>query len=243
MHFGYEFSRIFRHSIATQHPKSHMPTAAAEHREITSALCWEEGGSWLPCQSILPSSSTYAWTEHIRIGPCIFHWSQVAQVELELLSQLHYEIALRVRLPLSLDTLCMQEDTWMALQKSPSGYIEAISRCVAAFQRATDADQHLNCDNIKDKIKSYAEALSLKCHAHMRSAVMKCIHDYIHNRTYNLALKFIVDGSLMAERHRFWCCMRDDRQRNDCLNIIERCQHHLADEECGLREKLATMYR
>ena len=231
------------HGIATEQSENHMPTVAVQRKEITSALCLKETCSWLPSKSILPSSSTLACTEHICIGPCIFHCSQVARAQLEILAQLHYEIEVRVRLPLSLDGLCMQEDIWMAPRESPSGYFESISRCVAAFQRTADADQHLHRANIAGKIKSYAEALSLKCPAHSRTAVMKLIHDYVRNRTYNLALKFILDASLKTERHLFWCCMRDERQRNDCLNIIERCQQHLTDEECGLRRELATMYR
>ena len=231
------------HSIATEPHESDVDAAAAERKEITSALCLEEACSWLPSKSIALSSSSQRCTEHICIGPCIFHWSQVSQVELEILAQLHYEIKLRVRLPLSLDALCKHDDIWIAPQRSPSGYIEAMSRCVAAYQRATDAGQHRQCDDIVCKIKSYAEALALKSPAHMRPAIMKLIHDYIRNRTYNLAVKFILDGSLLAERNRFWCCMRDERQRNDCLNIIATCQHHLADEDCALRRELATVHR
>ena len=33
-----------------------------------------------------------AATEHIRIGPCILHWSQAAKLELGVLKALHSEI-------------------------------------------------------------------------------------------------------------------------------------------------------
>ena len=223
--------------------RRNMASAAAERKEITSALCLEEKQNvWSPNKTSSLSRLSHVRTEHIGIGPCIFHWSQVAQLELEILAQLDYEIEVRVRLPLSLHALCTHDGSRTAMHKrSPSGYIESIARCVAAFQRATDACEHHQCDDIVCKIKSYAEALAFKSAAHRRSAIMELIREYIRNRTYDLALQFLLDGSLTAERNRFWSCMRDERQRNDCLSIIEICKHNLKDEGSAMRRELAKV--
>ena len=128
-------------------------------------------------------------------------------------------------------------------QRSPSGYIEAIARCVAAFQHATDAREHHHCEDIVCKIKSYAEALAFKSAPHMRDDIMGLIDQYIRNRTYDLAVRTILDAAWMSERHRFWSCLRDERQRNDCLSIIEICKNTLDDEGRALRSELSAVRR
>ncbi len=47
-----------------------------------------------PCRRVFNAA-----TEHIRIGPCILHWSQVSNLELGVLCNLHHEIQDRIRMP------------------------------------------------------------------------------------------------------------------------------------------------
>ena len=74
---------------------------------------------------------------------------------------------------------------------------------------------------------------------------MELIHQYMQNRTYDLAVKNVLDAALLdpmtSSRHRFWSCVSDGRQRNQCLNIIEICRNTLNDEGQALRDKMAAV--
>ena len=122
-------------------------------------------------------------------------------------------------------------------KRSPSASVEAIARCVAAFQRATEAAEHWLCDEIASKMCSYANAIASKRSPHLRDYVMELIHHYVQNRTYDLAVKSVLDGAFL-EHHRFWSCVSDGRQRNACLTIIEICSNTLHDEGQFLRDKI-----
>ncbi len=76
-----------------------------------------------------------AATEHIRIGPFMFHWSQASNLELRVLYKLHHQIRNGIRLPVSADwieRLSGDPSTCHPLQhcRSWSGVNEAIARCV-----------------------------------------------------------------------------------------------------------------
>ena len=185
-------------------------------------------------------------TEHICIGSCAIHWSDAAQVELNILSQLDQEIQDRIRLPVSADTL-FESDARPEKKRSPSGYVEAIAHCVAAFQRATDATEHSQCVEIASKICAHANGLARRCHLQNssdRRQFMEVIHRYIHNRTCDLAVKSVVNGAF-EEHHRFWSRLRasedhhrDGCQRNECLTILEICNKTLMHEGQALREEM-----
>ena len=62
-----------------------------------------------------------------------------------------------------------------------SGTIEAISRCVAAYQRAADAHHISASQDIMNKLKRHVQALLQKCvpNAYLRENVLDIITDYI----------------------------------------------------------------
>ena len=79
-------------------------------------------------------------TEHICIGSSVLHWSNASDLEMGILAHLDYEIQDPIRMPVSLDTLLARDSALPVVGKrSPSACVEAIARCVAAFQRATEA--------------------------------------------------------------------------------------------------------
>ena len=92
-----------------------------------------------PCPRVFNAA-----TEHIRIGPCLLHWSQLSNLELGVLRNLHHEIQNRNRMPVSFENFLAGDyrTTTFRLSRSWSGTVEAIARCVAAFQKATDAAEH-----------------------------------------------------------------------------------------------------
>ena len=113
-----------------------------------------------PCRRVFNAA-----TEHIRIGPCILHWSQVSNLELGVLRNLHHEIQDRSRMPVSFERFLAsdcQDDGIVTQSRSWSGTVEAIARCVAAFQNATDATEHSQCNEIAAKLCAYANDLAQK---------------------------------------------------------------------------------
>ena len=114
--------------------------------------------------------------------------------------------------------------------KSWSGTIEAISRCIAAFQKATDATEHSQCRCIATKTCDYAIALVRKTPAYCgREDLLALVHQFMQNRTYNLAFLHLLDRSIVLEDDdSFWALVRDSstvgwRGREECLRIIEVC--------------------
>ena len=193
-------------------------SAATEHTQATAVLYLEHYDVCdRPTQGHRPRQLCDVAIEHICIGSCVLHWSNASQLEMGMLSQLDYEIQDRIRMPVSLKTLLASDPLVANIEgrrRSPSGCVEAIARCVAAFQRATDATEHSQCDEIAVKICSYANAIASKKSPYLRDYIMELIHQYIQNRTYDLAVKNVLDAALL-ERHRFWSCVSYGRQRNE----------------------------
>ena len=116
--------------------------------------------------------------------------------------------------------------------KSWSGIIEAISRCIAAFQKATDATEHIQCQDIATKTCDYAIALAHKTPAYCgREALLALVHQFIENRTYNLAFIHLLNQACLFEHeddNSFWSLVCDSStacgsQKEECLQIIELC--------------------
>ena len=220
-------------------------SAATERTETTAVLYFES--ATLTCYNDVCGRSTRGHrprhlrdvaTEHICIGSCVLHWSKAAQLEVGILFQLDHEIQDRIRMAVSLETLLSSDPLLIADRRSPSGCVEAIARCVAAFQRATDATEHNQCNEIAIKICSDANAIASKKSPYLLEYIMTLIHGYIQNRTYDLAAKSVLDGALQ-EHHRFWSrAMLNGRQRNECLTILEICRNTLNDEGQALRDKM-----
>ena len=122
--------------------------------------------------------------------------------------------------------------------KSWSGTIEAISRCIAAFQKATDATEHIQCQDIATKTCDYAIALARKTPAYCgQDDVLALLHQFMQNRTYNLAFIHLLNRALCQHEDDdpFWSLVRDSStecgpQKEECLRIIEVCivaiKHH-----------------
>ena len=105
--------------------------------------------------------------------------------------------------------------------------MEAISRCIAAFQKAIDATEHIQCQCIATKTCDYAIALARKTPAYCpREDLLALVHQFMQNRTYNLAFKHLLDRAFHAEHEDddlFWSLVSDSPQKEECLRIIEVC--------------------
>ena len=189
------------------------------------------------------SPNINAATEHIRIGPCILHWSQVSNLELGVLRNLHLEIQDRIRMPVSRERFFAsdsQDDGIVTQSRSWPGTVEAIARCVAAFQKATDATQHSQCNEIAAKLCSYATALAQRTSPYLRENFLALVYEYIQNRTYDLALKNMVNRVFEDIGDGFWSGL-SERQRSECLTLLEICTNAVTDHGQALRDEVASL--
>ena len=94
--------------------------------------------------------------------------------------------------------------------------IESISRCVAAYHRAANATEHGECDGIVDNIGAYAHTLCMRTDD--SDPLVKLLHQWIENRSINMALRLSLDRCL-AER-TFWKFVNsEDRAR--AVHLVE----------------------
>ena len=178
-----------------------------------------------------------AATDDIAVGPCRL---RCMKKEHGMLCKMQEEIERRFRVPVSLKQLLQKyEHTrcdagWSPTMqgKSWSAIIEAISRCIAAFQKATDATEHIQCQDIATKTCDYAIALARKTPAYCgHENLLALVHHFMQNRTYNLAFIHLINRAIYEDDEDddpFWSLVRDSStvcgsQKENCLQIIEVC--------------------
>ena len=124
------------------------------------------------------------------------------------------------------DPATEQEGIRGSSPKSWSGTIEAISRCVAAYQKAANAYEISNGEDIMNKLKSYVQALLQKCvpNVYLRQHVASVITDYIWNRSCNVALHMLLDDIVTSGK-----CSRTPSQQdlNYTVDLLEHCAGYL----------------
>ena len=191
----------------------------------------------------------YAATDDIAVGPCRLRCTKNEQW---MLCKMQEEIERRYRVPVSLKQLLKkyeharrdwidsntQYTNWSptvefkAGGKTWSSIIEAISRCIAAFQKATDATEHIQCQDIATKTCDYAIALARKTPAYCgHENLLALVHHFMQNRTYNLAFIHLINRAIYEDDEDddpFWSLVRDSStvcgsQKENCLQIIEVC--------------------
>ena len=113
-----------------------------------------------------------------------------------------------------------------------SGTIEAISRCVAAYQRAADALEISACESIMNKLKRHVQALLQKCvpNTYVRQIVMDIITDYIWNRSCNVALHMLLDDILTSEERPKELSQQEFNYALDLLEACAGCLRTSGDE-------------
>ena len=94
--------------------------------------------------------------------------------------------------------------------------IESISRCVAAYHRAANGAEHDECDGIVDNIGAYAHTLCMRTDD--PDQLVKLLHQWIENRSINMALKLSIDRCL-AEL-TFWKYVNSE-ERARAVHLVE----------------------
>ena len=107
--------------------------------------------------------------------------------------------------------------------RSWSSTVEAISRSVAAYQRAAHATEQSACADIMHTLKSHVQALLQKCFpgAYLRDCALDIIIAYIWNRICNVAFLMLGDDICFGD------ISLSQSEINDALELIETCQHCL----------------
>ena len=198
-------------------------------------------------EAIMSTPAFDVATNAIAIGPCTL---VCMQNEYELLCKMQQEINVRFRVPVSLEQLLQkyeQERELLYALKSWTGTIEAISRCIAAFQKATDAAELSDCQDIATKTCDYAIALAHKTPAYGgRGDLLALVHQFMENRAYNLAFKHLLNQAFLCAHERdgaFWSFadgspMTCTSQREGCLRIIEMCTDAIRKHADHLQRKM-----
>ena len=126
--------------------------------------------------------------------------------------------------------------------------MEAISRCIAAFQKATDATEHSACEDTANKTRDYAIALAHKTPVYCcREDLLALLHQFMENRTYNLAFTHLLNQVFLSEHERdgpFWSLanMNTDGpfwMKQECLRIIDKCIDAIRNQAYHLVREIA----
>ena len=223
-------------------------SAATEHANVDNTEPREgDATERAATTEVMTTPSFDAETCDIAIGPCRL---RCMIYELEILCKMQDEINRRFRVPVSLPQLLegYKHTEWDAgwnptmQRKSWSGTIEAISRCIAAFRKATDATEHIQCQDIATKTCDYAIALARKTLPYCGPEdLLILVHQFMQNRTYNLAFIHLLDRACLWEREDddlFWSLVCDSPQKEECLRIIEMCMDAIRNHADRLRRQM-----
>ena len=160
-----------------------QPVADASTSKAVERGC-DEASEGMPLNPKLPAFDVA--TELICIRPCVLYGSEAATLSLEVLRLLQTEIQDRFRVPVTLE--CLREcpcggdynanaNAMSAPQsRSWSGRVEAISRCVAAWQKAIDAREYMEAQGIVVKLCSHKTVLTHKALIHIENTdLVSCV--------------------------------------------------------------------
>ena len=225
-------------------------SAATEHANVENTEPREgDATERAATTEVMTTTSFDAETCDIAIGACRL---RCMNYELEILCKMQDEINRRFRVPVSLRQLLEgykhteRDAGWNPTmqRKSRSSTIEAISRCIAAFQKATDATEHSACEDTANKICDYAIALAHKTPAYCpREDLLALLHQFMENRTYNLAFTHLLNQLFLSEHERdgpFWILAELELDmKQECLRIINKCMCAIRNQADHLLREMA----
>ena len=219
---------------ATSHQFNDNMSVATEHADEDASVATEHSAFDLT-------------TDVIIIGTYRLHWTKASDLQLGTLRALQTEFARRHWVPVTIEDLQAefentrdQSKTPARLSKSFSGIVEAISRCVAAFQKARLATEQ---SEIQWKIIDYAMVLL------SRIPPWREPHEYIHalrefvlNRAQNLALISINQQFFTPEAPRPYCLLQasteNTQQYAACVTLLANLNETIETERLCLRANM-----
>ena len=227
-------------SAATEHAATlevMTPSTDDDNTAQSGSDATERAATWCYMEMMTTPAFDTA-TDYVTVGPCRL---RCMKDEHGMLCRMHEDIKRRFRVPVSLKQLLQKYEHarrdagWRpAMQgKSWSGTIDSISRCIAAFQKTTDATEHIQCQDIATKTCDYAIALARKTPAYCgHEALLALVHRFMQNRTYNLAFVHLLKQSRLCQHggnDSFWSLVQDAATvsglREEYLRIIDGCMY------------------
>ena len=170
-----------------------------------------------------------------RLAPKILLW-----LKYEVEHARHVPVTLAVLEEVGQNPELVQRRTW-------SGTLEGVSRCTAAYHNAFVAAQHYNCKDCVDSLRRHVGTLLSQIEDEWdRAFAIGLIHDFIENRATGMAVRQIVNASVVAEgesasAYRIWYHI-SERERLFCLDILDEILDQVTVQGNVLRRDLKTLY-
>ena len=114
--------------------------------------------------------------------------------------------------------------------------IQSILQCVAAYHKAANATEHGKCDEIADSIGGYAYTLCIRTDD--PDQLVKLLHQWIENRSINMALKFAIDNCLA--NLSFWKCLNME-ERDRAVHLVETAMEIVEINGVELRRRVENL--
>ena len=99
----------------------------------------------------------------------------------------------------------------------------------------------MQCDDIAAKLRSYVTALAQKTSPYLRDYLVALLYQYMQNRIYDLAMKHMVNTVFEEIGGGFWSWVGEERQRRECLTLLEICINAVSDHGQALRHEIASL--
>lgn len=209
---------------------------ATEHSQVSDHSWHILGVATAPEHSILidaamdPAGSDGSGHRVVSIASVKIRHDASNEPATRVMELVQREVHLRLHLCISNDEMrdcCSRSATEQTAYKarSWSGTIEAISRSVAAYQRAAGAREISACEDIMNTLKRHVHALSQKCfpNPYIQPRVLEIITKYVWNRSCNVALHMLLDDILTSEERLTLQSLLSQQERNSALDLLEAC--------------------
>ena len=168
-----------------------------------------------------------AWTHVCRRGATMAVVSR-ARLQRRIWQDMH--------VPTTLDMLLHADPPAKRHNRSWSGVLESVSRCVAAHHHAFAAAEHVACSRMQTDICGHADTLRRRLTGNVDSTqFLTLLHRVIVNRSFNMALRKIIDRSLHDD---FLVCPIGRRpveqDRRTLADLLDQCYEIVQEEYAKL---------
>ena len=136
-----------------------------------------------------------------RISAWTQVWHRGATMAVVSRDKLQQIIEQEMHVPTTLDMLFHAEPSAARQNRSWSGVVESVSRCVVAHQRPFTAAEHSACSRIQTDICGHASTLKrlLSCNVDS-TQFLTLLHRFIMNRSFKMALREVINRPIASRR-------------------------------------------
>ena len=157
-------------------------------------------------------------------------------------ARLQKRIEQEMHVPTTLDMLLHADPSEKMQKRSWSGNLESVSRCVAAHHHAFAAAEHDACFRMQSDICGHAYILKRGLISNADSTqFLLLLNRFIENRSFNMALRKIIDKSLQ-DAWMFCPIGRrpDEQSRRAVADLLEQCCAIIEEEHATLQTDMRS---